>query len=562
MNKHSTGSPLVYVALGGAGEIGMNCYLYGLGEPKTRRWIMVDLGIGFGDMETAPGVELIVPDIEFAISERDRLEGIFLTHGHEDHIGGLPHLWRELRAPIYARPFTAELARRKLQEAGIDPKVVKEVQLGDRVRAGDFEVEFVNVTHSIPEASMLAIRTPAGTVVHSGDFKTDPEPQLGEPFDIAPFEALGEEGVQAFACDSTNVFMEGHAGSEAEVVDNLVRLIRAAPGAVAATSFASNVARLRTMAMAAQTAGRSVVVAGRAMRRMIEVAVQTGLLKDFPSTVPDDRASDIPAENLFYLVTGSQGEGRAALARIAAGNHPTVKLTEGDTVLFSSKTIPGNEAGIYRLYNRLSENGIRVIDGDMERIHVSGHARRGDLERLYKALRPKISIPLHGEHRHLVEHAASAPEWGASEAIVAPNGSVARLDGNDPGVVDEVETGRVYLDGSVQIGSHDGVIRERLRLARLGLVIVSVVVDEGGEMIADPEVQIIGLPNEHDDWREPLADAIADAVDEAMEQAPKKQLRSDGGIEEAVGRGVRRVANKLLGKKPTVSILIHRLEDE
>ncbi|MEL7174368.1 MAG: ribonuclease J, partial [Pseudomonadota bacterium] len=283
---------------------------------------------------------------------------------------------------------------------------------------------------------------------------------------------------------------------------------------------------------------------------------------DFPSTVPDDRASDIPAENLFYLVTGSQGEARAALARIASGSHPTVKLTEGDTVLFSSKTIPGNEAGIYRLYNRLSENGIRVIDGDMERIHVSGHARRGDLERLYKALRPKISVPLHGEHRHLVEHAASAPEWGASDAIVAPNGRVARLDGNDPGIVDEVETGRVYLDGTVQIGSHDGVIRERLRLARLGLIIVSVVVDESGEMIADPEVQIIGLPNEHEDWREPLADAIAEAVDEGMEQAPKKQLRSDGGIEEAVSRGVRRVSNKLLGKKPMVSILIHRLEDE
>ncbi|MEM6945654.1 MAG: ribonuclease J, partial [Pseudomonadota bacterium] len=556
MNKHMTGGPLVYVPLGGAGEIGMNCYLYGLGEALERRWIMVDLGIGFGDMETAPGVELIVPDIDFAVAERERLEGIFLTHGHEDHIGGLPHLWQELRVPIYARPFTAELVRRKLQEAGIDPKVVKDVALGERVRAGDFEVEFVNVTHSIPEASMLAIRTPAGIAVHSGDFKTDPDPLMGEPFDIAPFEALGAEGVQAFACDSTNVFLEGHAGSEAEVVDNLVRLIKAAPGAVAATSFASNVSRLRTMAMAAKEAGRSVVVAGRAMRRMIEVAVQTGLLKDFPATVPDDRAGDIPAENLFYLVTGSQGEGRAALARIASGSHPTVRLGDGDTVLFSSKTIPGNEAGVYRLYNRLSEKGIRVIDGDMERIHVSGHARRGDLERLYKALRPRVSVPLHGEHRHLVEHAASAPDWGAGSALVVPNGSLARLDGNAPGVQDEVEVGRVYLDGMVQIGSHDGVVRERLRLARLGLLVVSVVVDEGGELIADPEVTVLGLPNEHADWREPLADAVATAVDEAMDQAPKKQLRTDGGIEEAVGKGARRVAAKLLGKKPVVAVMI------
>ncbi|MEM6679213.1 MAG: ribonuclease J [Pseudomonadota bacterium] len=562
MNKQITGGPLVYVPLGGAGEIGMNCYLYGLGEAAHRRWIMVDLGIGFGDMETAPGVELIVPDITFAREERENLEAIFVTHGHEDHIGGLPHLWRELRVPIYARAFTAELVRRKLQEAGIDPKVVKQVSLGERVRAGDFEVEFVPVTHSIPEASMLAIRTPAGTVVHSGDFKTDPEPLMGPAFDIAPFEALGEEGVQAFACDSTNVFLEGHAGSEAEVVDNLVRLIRAAPGAVAATSFASNVSRLRTMAMAAVEAGRSIVVAGRAMRRMIEVAQQTGLLTDFPTTVPEDRAGDLPAADLFYLVTGSQGEARAALARIAAGTHPTVKLTEGDTVLFSSKTIPGNEAGIYRLYNRLSENGIRVIDGDMERIHVSGHARRGDLETLYKALKPRVSVPLHGEHRHLVEHADSAPEWGADVAVVAPNGALARLDGNHPGKIDEVETGRVYLDGIVHIGSHDGVIRERLRLARLGLVIVSVVVDEAGELIADPEVTCMGLPAEAEGWKGTLADAMAAAVDEAIDQAPKKQLRSDNGVEEAVGRGVRRIAGKRLGKKPLVTVLIHRLEDE
>ncbi|MEO0761719.1 MAG: ribonuclease J, partial [Pseudomonadota bacterium] len=316
--KDSTGGPLVYVALGGAGEIGMNCYLYGHGEGADRRWIMVDLGIGFGDMETAPGVELVVPDLAFALSEAERLEAIFVTHGHEDHIGAIPHLWNRLRVPIYARAFTAELVRRKMQEAGLDPKPVREVSLGQRMPAGPFEVEFVNVTHSIPEASMLAIRTPSGLVVHSGDFKMDPDPQIGQPFDIAPFEALGAEGVQAFACDSTNVFLPGEAGSESEVVDNLVRVIRDQPRAVAATSFASNVARLHTLATAAKEAGREVVVAGRAMRRMIEVAVQTGQLTDFPATLPDDRARDVPDEHLFYLVTGSQGEGRAALARIAS----------------------------------------------------------------------------------------------------------------------------------------------------------------------------------------------------------------------------------------------------
>ncbi|MEO0821838.1 MAG: ribonuclease J [Pseudomonadota bacterium] len=561
MNEQS-GGPLVYVPLGGAGEIGMNCYMYGLGDVAARRWIIVDLGIGFGDMETAPGVELVLPDMSFAVAERERIDAIFVTHGHEDHIGGIPHVWPKLQVPVYARPFTAELVRRKMQEAGLDPKAVREVQLGERAQAGGFSVEFLNVTHSIPEASMLTIRTAAGTAVHSGDFKLDPDPQIGEPFDMAPFEALGAEGVQAFACDSTNVFLEGEAGSEAEVVDNLIRIIRAAPRAVAATSFASNVARLRTLAMAAKAAGRSVVVAGRAMRRMIEVAVQTGQIKDFPQVVPDDRAGDIPDENLFYLVTGSQGEARAALARIAAGSHPTVKLGEGDLVLFSSKTIPGNEAGIYRLYNRLSEQGIRVIDGDMERIHVSGHARRGDLKRLYTALKPRVAVPLHGEHRHLVEHATSALDWGAAHSVVAPNGAVARLDGNAPGVVEEVETGRVYLDGSAEVGSMDGVIRDRLRLARQGHMIVSVVVAEDGELIADPEVRVHGLPDEVEGWAETLEDAAADAVDEAMESAPRKQLRNNAGIEEAVGRAARRVAVKMVGKKPVLTVIIHRLEDE
>ncbi|MEM6487526.1 MAG: ribonuclease J [Pseudomonadota bacterium] len=559
--KDIAGGPLVYAALGGAGEIGMNSYIYGIGEEAERQWIMVDLGIGFGDMDTAPGVELIVPDISFVVEERARLQGLFVTHGHEDHIGAIPHLWDRLQVPIYARPFTAELTRRKLQEAGMDPGVVREVQHGERVRAGAFEVEFINVTHSIPEASMLAIRTPAGLAVHSGDFKMDVDPQVGEPFDIAPFEALGDEGVQALACDSTNVFLPGHAGSEAEVVDNLVRLIRAAPRAVAATSFASNVARLRTLAMAAREAGRAVVVVGRAMRRMIEVAVLTGLIKDFPETVPDDRATEIPDENLFYLVTGSQGEARAALSRIAAGTHPTVSMGEGDTVLFSSKTIPGNEAGIYRLYNRLSERGIKVIDGEMERIHVSGHARRDDLARLYAALRPRVAVPLHGEHRHLVEHAESARGWGASHAVVAPNGTLARLDGNAPGLVDDFGAGRIYLDGTVHVGSHDGVIRERLRLARLGLIVVSVVIDEDGELIADPEVTAMGLRLEDDDWPRPLEAMVVQAVDRALDDASPKQLKSDGGVEDACVRAVRRVAAKRLGKKPLVTVMIHRLED-
>lgn len=557
----NTAGPLVFLALGGAGEIGMNCYLYGFGEPASRRWIMVDLGMGFGDMETAPGVELVLPDLAFALAEKGRIEALFVTHAHEDHVGAIPHMWSKLKLPIHARPFTAEVIRRKMAEAGLGEGMVKQVALGTRVKAGPFSVEYLPTTHSIPEASMLAIRTPVGTVVHTGDFKLDPAPGLGAPYDLAPLQALGDEGVLALACDSTNIFLSGAAGSEAEIVENLTRVIKAAPGAVAATTFASNVSRLRTLALAARQCGRSVVVAGRAMRRMIEIAVETGQLTDFPPVLPEDRLRDVPSSKLFYLITGSQGETRAALARIAGQSHPTVSLKAGDTVLFSSKTIPGNEAGVHRLYNRLSEQGIRVIDAEMERIHVSGHARRDDLARVYAAVRPRVAVPMHGEHRHLVEHAKWAESWGAATSVVAPNGSIARLDGNAPGVVAHVETGRVYLDGIVQVGALDGVMRDRLKLARQGLVIVSVVVDMDGELLADPEVRCIGAPKDGPRWDGPLDEMIADAVDTAIEEAAAKAKRTDAGLEDVIARATRGVTGRYWGKKPVTSIIISRLED-
>ncbi len=560
----SENGPLVYLALGGAGEIGMNCYLYGLGVARDRRWIMVDCGIGFGDMETAPGVELVLPDLDFLEGERDRLEAIVLTHAHEDHVGAIPHLWDRLgNPPIFARPFTAEVVRRKFDENGLGEAPLRICAPHDRVRVGGgFSVEFLPITHSIPEASSLAIRTPVGTVVHTGDFKLDPEPLLGPPADLAPFRALGQEGVLALACDSTNVFLPGRSGSEMELVANLERVIAAAPRAVAATTFASNVSRLRTLAQAAVNTGRSVVVAGRAMRRMIEVAVETGVLTDFPTVTPEDRIDDIPADNLFYLVTGSQGEGRAALARIAAGQHPTVKLREGDTVLFSSKTIPGNESGIYRLYNRFSEQGVRVIDADQERIHVSGHARQEDLRVIYELVKPKVAVPMHGEHRHLVEHARLAREWGAGMSVVAPNGTLVRLDGNDPGIEEHVETGRVYLDGSVRVGALDGVIRERLKLAREGAVFVALVVDEVGELLADPQVKCLGAPEDDEAWKAPLDEMIATAVDDAIEGASPKQKRTEAAIEELATRAARRVTSKFWGKRAVVTVLVTRLEEE
>ncbi len=556
-----TSGELVYLALGGAGEIGMNCYLYGYGTGSERRWIMVDLGIGFGDMDTAPGVEVVVPDLEFILEQSDRLDAIFLTHAHEDHVGAVPHLWRKLGAPIYARPFTAEIVRRKMSEAGLETDAIRECTLGERYSVGAFSVEFLPVTHSVPEASSLAIRTPAGVVVHTGDFKLDPEPQMGAPVDLAPFEALGQEGVLALTCDSTNVFLEGVSGSEAEIIPNIERVMADCPRAVAATTFASNVARLRTLAVAAENVGRTTVVAGRAMKRMIEVAVETGLLTDFPRTASEDEAKSIPAENLFYLVTGSQGENRAALARIAAGTHPTVSLSEGDTVLFSSKTIPGNEAGIYRLYNRLSEQGIRVVDGEMERIHVSGHARRGDLERIYKAVNPKVAVPLHGEHRHLVEHAGWAERWGASHNVVAPNGTIVRLNGNSVGPVEYVETGRVYVDGHAHVGAMDGVIRERLKMARQGQIIVALVADEDGDLLADPQVRCIGAPKDGPDYSAPLDEMIASEIDDEIDGAPAKTRKTDKGLEELAARAIRRVTGRVWGKKPVTTILVTRLDD-
>jgi ribonuclease J len=550
---------LVYVPLGGAGEIGMNCYLYGYGPVKTRRWIMVDCGIGFGDMDTSPGVELIVPDIRFALSVKDRIDGLFITHAHEDHVGAVGRLWSQLKVPVYATRFTAEIAKRKMVDENLSPKAIRTVGYGERVQAGPFSVEFIRQTHSIPECSALAIRTDRGTILHTGDFKLDPDPLVGPAFNLAPYEALGREGVLAMTCDSTNVFSAGSTPSEGSLRPHIRRVIAECTGAVAATSFASNVVRLRTLAEAAIENGRAVVVVGRAMRRMIEAALETRAIDDFPEVTPEDRASDIPDRHLFYLVTGSQGEHRAALARIAAGTHPSVTLSEGDTVLFSARTIPGNESEIYRLYNRLSERGVRVVDADMADIHASGHAYRDELQAFWQAVRPRIALPMHGEHRHIVEHAASAKQWGAEQSVVAPNGSVVALDANAPAIIDEVETGRVYLDGTTFVGALDGVIRDRLKLARQGHVVVALVIDEDGDLIADPDVRVVGGPDTN---ALPLSELVADAVDHAIEHASKRDKRSDEALEEIATRVTRKVCMDRWGKKPVTTVIVTRLSEE
>ncbi|MGD1869924.1 MAG: ribonuclease J [Neomegalonema sp.] len=555
---------LVYVALGGAGEIGMNCYLYGFGAGKSRRWIMVDCGVTFGDMASAPGVEIIVPDIDFISAERKRLAGIFITHAHEDHVGAIGRRWRRLRAPIYCTRFTAEVARRKLAEAGLSDADLTVVEPHQAVEAGPFECSFFPVTHSIPDANALVIRSPAGAVYHSGDFKFDPQPQIGPPTDLGALAKLGEEGVLALCCDSTNVFENGEAGSEESVKEGLRRAIASCDGAVAATTFASNVARLRNIAEIARENDRAVVVAGRAMQRMIEAAVESGAIPDFPHTISGDQAAETPSRHVLYLVTGSQGEGRAALGRIASDSHPFVDLGEGDLVIYSSSTIPGNEREVYRTYNRLAERGIRVIDADQEHVHVSGHGNRDELKQLHELLKPQITIPVHGEYRHLVEHARMALEWGAGASQVAPNGAMVRLAGGNtqPEIVEEIETGRVYVDGETHVGALDGVIRSRLKLARQGHVAITLVVDEEGELIADPEVRPVGAPEDGDGWPAPLDEMIAEAVDEALEKLSKKQRLSDEILEETASQACRRLCSKYWGKKPETTVIAVRLEEE
>ena len=393
---------LIYLPLGGAGEIGMNAYVYGYGPQENERLIVVDLGVTFPDMDGTPGVDLILPDITWLEERKAQIDGIFITHAHEDHVGAIGHYWERLGAPVYARRFTANIARRKLDEHGHPESVVKVVEPYPHViECGPFKVSYLPISHSIPESAGLLIDTPDGRVLHSGDFKIDETPVVGDPWDEALWQEVSKDGVKALVCDSTNVFSDAPGRSEASIGPTITELMEDAKGMVVATTFASNIARLKTLAVAAKAAGRSVCLLGRAMRRMVEAATEEGILHGFPATVSPEDALNIPRENLMLLVTGSQGERRAASAQLAQGSYLGLKLKEGDTFLFSSKTIPGNERGVIRIMNQLSELGVDVVDDAGGKYHVSGHANRPDLERLHQIVKPQILIPMHGEHRHL-----------------------------------------------------------------------------------------------------------------------------------------------------------------
>lgn len=553
-----TGERLIYLPLGGAGEIGMNAYVYGWGRPGEERLIVVDLGVTFPDMDGSPGVDLILPDVSWLVERRDRIEAVFVTHAHEDHVGAVGLLWDRLRAKIYARTFTGAIARMKLDEQGAPDSALTVVgKWPETVTAGPFTVGFVPISHSIPESAGLVIDTPAGRIVHSGDFKIDLDPVVGEAFDRDLWAGIAAPGVRVLTCDSTNVF-SAHAGrSESTLGPALTELMRNAPGMVVATTFASNVARLKTLARAARDTGRSIVLLGRAMRRMVETAVETGLLTDFPGTLPPEEAATMPRGKLLLLVTGSQGERRAASAQLAQGSYLGLSLKEGDTFLFSSRVIPGNERGVIRIMNLLSEKGVDVVYEETGKYHVSGHANRPDLETFHDIIRPGLLIPMHGEHRHLREHVKLAEARGL-KGLVVVNGMMVDLTGDRPKVAEYVDTGRTYLDGTVLIGAMDGVVRDRIRMALNGHVTVTLIIDENDEPLGDVWCEIRGLP-ETGRSRAALVEVLEADLTRFVGRADRKTIRDEEKLEKELARIARQTAQTEIGKKPEVTVVVSRL---
>ena len=549
---------LIYLPLGGAGEIGMNAYVYGYGREGAERLIVVDLGVSFPDMDGTPGVDLILPDITWLIAQKHRIEAIFITHAHEDHVGALGHLWGYLGAPVYARRFTANIARRKMVERGHPERVVSTIEAWpETVEKGPFKVGFLPISHSIPESSGLVIDTPQGRLLHTGDFKLDETPLVGEAFDPQLWADVARPGVKALICDSTNVF-SGHEGrSEASLGANIDALVESAERMVVATTFASNIARVKTLAQAGMRAGRSICLMGRAMRRMVETALETGVLNDFPTVVSPEDAQNIPRENLMLLVTGSQGERRAASAQLAQGKFQGISLKEGDMFLFSSKTIPGNERGVIRIINQLSEKGVDVVDDSDGLYHVSGHANRPDLQRMHQITQPQMVIPMHGEHRHLRAHSKLAQDSGLP-ALICVNGMMLDLSGNAPKVAEYIETGRRYLDGSIQVGALDGVVRDRIRLALNGHVIVNVILDDENDMLGEPWVETRGL-SEMGHAGAPLVDLLEEDLSQFIGRAGGKTRGDDDKMEQGFKRVVRQTCQAEIGKSPEVTVIVSRL---
>jgi ribonuclease J len=549
MAKPTHDQELVFGPLGGVGEIGMNLALYGLGDPRRRQWLAVDLGVAFAG-DDLPGIDIIMPDIRFLIEERRNLAGIVLTHAHEDHYGALIDLWPKLQVPIYATPFTAALLEAKrMSEPGAPDIPVKIIPLGGRFQVGIFDLEFVSMAHSIPESNSIIIRTELGTVLHTGDWKIDPTPVVGLPTDEAKLRALGDAGVLAMIGDSTNAVREGRSPSEADVAITLAELIGAARGRVAVTTFASNVGRIRSVAEAAAKAGREVVLVGRAMERIAQVARETGYLDGIKEFRGPDLYHRLPADRVVALCTGSQGEARAAMARIAEEQHPDISLSRGDRVIFSSRTIPGNEKAVMRVINGLITQGIEVITDRTHLIHVSGHPRCAELEELIGWVRPSILIPVHGEALHMAEHAALARRVGVEQVVGCRNGDLVRLAPGSPGIIDEIPAGRLYKDGALLIEAETRTVQDRRRLAFNGIVSVAIAMNDKGDIIGEPELELDGIPDVNAAG-EAMADIAYDALLSAVESMPRARRRDPDSVAEAARRAVRAAIAIEWRKKP------------
>lgn len=546
---------LVFVALGGLGEIGMNMALYGHGRGRERKWLMVDCGVAFAG-DDVPGVDLLMPDTGFIEAEKKNLVGIVITHAHEDHFGALADLWPKLGAPVYMSPFAANLLEaRRLSEPGAPRIPVKVIAQASRFTLGPFDIETIPVAHSIPESMALAIRTPAGTVLHTGDWKIDETPIIGLPTDGNRLKEIGDEGVLALVCDSTNVTREGISPSESAVRESLREIIAGAKGRVAVTTFASNVARMRAVAEAAAAVGREVVIVGRAMDRVADVAGELGMLSEMQPFRTAERYKSLARDRCVVLLTGSQGENRAALARVAADEHPEVQLSAGDTVIFSSRTIPGNEKAVNAIVNALVKNGIEVISDRDRLVHVSGHPRRDELKRMYEWVRPKVAIPAHGEALHLSLHRDFAKAQKVEQVVRAFNGDVIGLAPGAAGIVAQVPTGRIARDGQLLVPLNDQAIVERRRLAFSGVVAIAIALDERGQMADDPQIEIAGLPAS-DDEGEAMVDHIRDIVEEVFRSLPKGKRRDPDSVRLALERGVRSGIAEIWDKKPVTKVLV------
>jgi ribonuclease J len=544
------GDEFTFAPLGGVGEIGMNLSVYGFGTRQKRAWLAVDLGVSFGDEEHLPGIDTIMPDISFLVQERKNLVGLVLTHAHEDHFGAIIDLWPRLKCPVYATKFSAALFEAKCAAERNPPKIpVTVVPSGGRIELGPFGVEFIPVAHSIPESHALAISTAAGTALHTGDWKLDPTPVIGLPTDERRLRELGDTGVLALVGDSTNAVRDGRSPSETEVAKTIIELVKAARGRVAVTTFASNVARLRAVADAARLSGREVVVVGRAMERVVQVARDTGYLDGVQNFRSSELYGHFPPDKVLALCTGSQGEPRAALARIANDDHPQVTLNKGDCVIFSSRTIPGNEKAVGSIINGLIVQGIEVITDRTHLVHVSGHPRRDELRDIIGWVRPQLLIPVHGEALHLFEHAKLARAAGVPKVLICRNGDQVKLGPGDPGIIDELPSGRLYKDGNILEDSKSRAVVERRRMAFAGCAFVAIAMDEKGELADDPEVDLIGIP-EKNASAEAIDDIVFDVVVSTVEGLPRARRRDPDALAESVRRAVRACVNEHWGKKP------------